>query len=451
MRPISRWDSRTRTAASGCAEQPTDMRLPPVFRPLSDRAVLTVWSGLCTSTIGEDLFRVASVWLAVEVAVNMAGLVTGVQYVAMLVAGLFGGVIFDRWRPDRAMVGSRMWSAALCMLPVVGYYFVGVSITLLIISSVGLATLRMVFSPALQTAIPTLVRDRDDQQAINGLFDATYRIARLVGPMVAALLHLFLPVIHFLTATALGFIVSGWALHTARERMMGAAPDPVRIGPGWSGAWDALTAGFRLMLREKSMGIVLIVNALMNGPWMVALSLAIALIVTQYRPTFLGFGGLAAYALVMRAYGLGDLSGNIIAGSIRFRRPFSTMFLGYVVIGIGFSALAIAVWVLPSDMLLPAMMGGALLGGLGGPFFFVPMITRMQTVFHGHDIARVFRLRLVVMAAAMLVSSVRATWSFELMGAVGTQFICGLMVLAIGVGGHVICHRIEDREMAAGE
>jgi DHA3 family macrolide efflux protein-like MFS transporter len=70
----------------------------PVFRPLADRAVLTVWSGLCTSTIGEDLFRVASVWLAVEVAGNMAGLVTGVQYVAMLVAGLFGGVLFDRWR-----------------------------------------------------------------------------------------------------------------------------------------------------------------------------------------------------------------------------------------------------------------------------------------------------------------------------------------------------------------
>jgi MFS transporter, DHA3 family, macrolide efflux protein len=79
----------------------------PVFRPLTDRAVLTVWSGLCTSTIGEDLFRVASVWLAVEVAGNMAGLVTGVQYVAMLVAGLFGGVLFDRWRPDRAMIGSR--------------------------------------------------------------------------------------------------------------------------------------------------------------------------------------------------------------------------------------------------------------------------------------------------------------------------------------------------------
>ena len=199
------------------------------------------------------------------------------------------------------------------------------------------------------------------------------------------------------------------------------------------------------MLSEPTTGAVLIVNALLNGPWMVALSLAIALIVTEYRPTFLGFGDLAAYALVMGAYGLGDVTGNIVAGSIRFRRALSTMFLGYVVMGVGFTWLAVSVWILPSDRLLPAMMIGGLLAGLGGPFFFVPMITRMQTVFHGHDIARVFRLRLVVMAAAMLVSSLLATWAFELMGAVATQLVCGLLVLATGVFGYLICRRIEDR------
>jgi MFS transporter, DHA3 family, macrolide efflux protein len=291
------------------------------------------------------------------------------------------------------------------------------------------------------------VRDRDAQQAINGLFDATYRIARLLGPMVAALLHIFLPVIHFLTATALGFIVSGMSLKAARERLV-SEEDPVRMRPGLGGAWDALTAGFRLMLSEPTTGAVLIVNALLNGPWMVALSLAIALIVTEYRPTFLGFGGLAAYALVMGAYGLGDVSGNIIAGSVRFKRALSTMFLGYVAMGAGFSWLAVSVWILPPDRLLPAMMLGGLMAGLGGPFFFVPMITRMQMVFHGHDIARVFRLRLVVMAAAMLVSSIVATWSFDLMGAVATQLACGLMILALGVGGHIICRRIEDRPAA---
>ena len=64
------------------------------------------------------------------------------------------------------------------------------------------------------------------------------------------------------------------------------------------------------MLSEPATGAILLVNAIMNGPWMVALSLAIALIVTEYRPTFLGFGDLAAYALVMGAYGVGDVIGQ---------------------------------------------------------------------------------------------------------------------------------------------
>ena len=345
------------------------------------------------------------------------------------------------------MLASRCWSAAFCLLPVVGYYISGLSITLLIVSSVGLSSLRMVFSPALQSTIPTLVRDRDGQQAINGLFDATYRIARLVGPMVAALLHLFMPVIHFLTATAIGFFVSGAAIRAARDRLEGGLADPVRMKPGLEGAWEALTAGFRLMLCEPATGAVLMINALMNGPWMVALSLAIALIVTEYRPTFLGFGDLSAYALVMGAYGVGDLSGNIVAASVRLRngrcRPCSWATSRWAPASPGSPPRS---GCCRARSLLPAMMIGGLFGGLGGPFFFVPMITRMQTVFHGHDIARVFRFRLVVMAAAMLVSSVVATWCFELMGAVATQLACGILILGSGVAGHLVCRRHERRE-----
>src|SRR5260370_28124866 len=101
----------------------------------------------------------------------------------------------------------------------------------------------------------------------------------------------------------------------------------------------------------------------------------------------------------MRPYGVGAVSGNSVAGSGRFRRPMSTMFLGYVVMGTGFSVLAVVVWLLPPDRLLPAMVVGALLAGLGGPFFFVPMVTPMQTLFHGHDLARLYRPRPVGIAA----------------------------------------------------
>src|SRR5438477_83112 len=130
---------------------------------------------------------------------------------------------------------------------------------------------------------------------------------------------------------------------------------PRRLRPGWRGAADALMSALRLLLGERLMGALILVNAFVNGPWLVALSLAIALIVTEYQPSFLGFGGLAAYALVMGAYGVGDVSGNLIVGSIRLRRSLSTMFLGYVAMGAGITLLAVSTWLLPPDRLLPAM------------------------------------------------------------------------------------------------
>jgi DHA3 family macrolide efflux protein-like MFS transporter len=420
-----------------------------VFRPLQDRAVLTVWLGLNASTVGEDLFRVAVVWLAVEAAGNLAGLIIAAQYAVMLIVGLFGSVVLDAWRPDRAMFWAKMWSALFAILPVIGYYLFGLSITLLILSSVGVAAMRMVFSPALQEATPTLIKDRRSMLAINSLFDVSWRLARLIGPIVAAFLNLFLPVIHFLTATALGFLASAGTVAATRQRLIDPNAKPRSFQSGWRGVVDTLMAAARLMASQRLTGSLLLINALVNGPWLVALNLALALIVAEYNPSFLGFSGLAAYALVMGAYGIGDVCANLVVGSVHMKRPLSTMFLGYLAMGGGFSLVALSVWLVPADGLLPAMMVSAAIAGWGGPFYFVPMITRMQMVFAGSDIARVFRFRLAVMAASMLVWSALATPLLDWLGSAGTELLCGLIIVAVGIAGYAICRRIEDRDPQA--
>jgi DHA3 family macrolide efflux protein-like MFS transporter len=415
----------------------------PVLRPLKDPAVATVWSGLAASTIGEDLFRVAVVWIAAEQIGNAAGYVNAAQYGAMLVVGLLGASLFDRWRADRAMIHSKYASAVLALLPVAGFYVWGVSIPLLVISVMGIAALRMVFTPALQSAVPVLVKDRESLQAINGLFDATWRLARLIGPTLAAVLNTLLPVIHFLSVTALGFVLSGLAVWAVRDRVVDPASKPRPGRGGWRGAWDALLDGARLMLSERTTGALLLVNAFANGPWSVALQLAIALMVVEHDPHLFGFHGLAALGLIIGTTGVGDVVGNLVAGSVRFRRPLSTMFLGYVAMGSGFALLALAAWAIPNPWKLPAMMLSGLVAGFGGPFYFIPMITRLQTTFRGAEIARVFRLRLAVMAGSMLVFNLGATPLFDLIGPTHTEFYLGLLLLALGVGGHLYFRRRE--------
>ncbi|MBL0897252.1 MAG: hypothetical protein IBJ17_00950 [Reyranella sp.] len=408
----------------------------PVFRPLKDPAVATVWSGLAASTIGEDLFRVAVVWIAAEQIGNAAGYVNATQYAAMLVVGLLGASAFDRWRADRAMMGAKYASAVLAVLPVAGFYLWGVSIPLLVLSVMGLAGLRMVFTPALQSAVPVLVTNRDALQAINGLFDATWRLARLIGPMMAAALNTILPVIHFLSVTAVGFILSAVAVWAVRDRLVDPAHKPRPGRGGWRGAWDALLDGARLMLSERTTGALLLINALANGPWSVALQLCIALMVVEHDPHLFGLHGLAALGLIVGTCGMGDVIGNLVAGSVRFRRPLSTMFLGYVAMGSGFALIAVAAWLVDNPYKLPAMMAAGFVSGIGAPFYFIPMITRMQTVFAGAEIARVFRLRLAVMAGSMLFFNLVATPMFDWIGPTQTEFYFGLFLLALGLGGY---------------
>jgi hypothetical protein len=417
----------------------------PIFRPLKDPAVATVWSGLAASTIGEDLFRVAVVWIAAEQIGNAAGYVNAAQYGAMLVVGLLGASVIDRWRADRAMIGAKYASAVLALMPVAGAYVWGVSIPLLVLAVMGIAALRMVFTPALQSAVPVLVPDRDAMQSINGLFDATWRLARLIGPMLAAVLNSILPVIHFLSVTAAGFILSGVAIWAVRDRLVERNHQPQRGRAGLHGIWDALLDGARLMRRERTIGTLLLLNALANGPWSVALQLCIALMVKQHDPRLFDFEGLAALGLIIGVSGAGDVAGNLIAGSVRFRRPLSTMFLGYVAMGGGFALIAVAAWLLPNPWMLPAMMLAGLLAGFGGPFYFIPMITRLQTAYRGPEIARVFRLRLAVMAGSMLAFNLAATPLFDLLGPTLTEFLFGLLILALGIGGHFHFRRVEIR------
>jgi MFS transporter, DHA3 family, macrolide efflux protein len=341
------------------------------------------------------------------------------------------------------MIHSKYASAVLALLPVAGFYVWGVSIPLLVISVMGIAALRMVFTPALQSAVPVLVKDRESLQAINGLFDATWRLARLIGPTLAAVLNTLLPVIHFLSVTALGFVLSGLAVWAVRDRVVDPASKPRPGRGGWRGAWDALLDGARLMLSERTTGALLLVNAFANGPWSVALQLAIALMVVEHDPHLFGFHGLAALGLIIGTTGVGDVVGNLVAGSVRFRRPLSTMFLGYVAMGSGFALLALAAWAIPNPWKLPAMMLSGLVAGFGGPFYFIPMITRLQTTFRGAEIARVFRLRLAVMAGSMLVFNLGATPLFDLIGPTHTEFYLGLLLLALGVGGHLYFRRRE--------
>ena len=397
----------------------------PFVDLLRDRAVAILWCGQSTSAIGDELYRIAVIWLAIEAVGSAAALLPAAQFAVAVVVGLTAGLAVDRWRARSTLIATNLIRAGLVLLPVLATPWLGVSFPLLVLVGVCMSGLRAIFDPAMQTVVPVLVPDRSRLQAMNGLLDATFRIARLIGPSIGAALSAVLPPIHFLTVTTCTFLTSAAALTTIRRRIdtvVPAAPASPR---------DALLAGIRLLARERVIGFVVLANAAANGPWFIALNLGAAMMVTEYRPTFLGAEGLAVLGLVLGAYGVGDVIGNLVAGTVQPRFPFRIMFLGYVLMGLGYMGMAAAFWLTPEAMHVPAMMVAAATAGFGGPFFFVLMVTTIQTTFHGTEIAQVYRFRFALMSAALCIGATLATALFEWLGAANTVFYSGLAVLLI--------------------
>ena len=122
---------------------------------------------------------------------------------------------------DRAMIGSRAWSAAFALLPVVGFYVSGLSITAAdhLLGRPGLAAHGVLAGAAVGRSPPwctTATRSRRSTACSTPPIASPAWSGRWWRRCCTSLL----PVIHFLSVTALGFVVSGLALYAARDRLI---------------------------------------------------------------------------------------------------------------------------------------------------------------------------------------------------------------------------------------
>jgi predicted MFS family arabinose efflux permease len=171
-------------------------------------------------------------------------------------------------------------------------------------------------------------------------------------------------------------------------------------------------------------------NAVMLAPWSLTLSVGLPLLVAERGL------GLPALAVLMGAYGVGDVLGNILASARIPRRPYLQMFAGYLWMGSFFVAAAMA----PG---LPLMAMAALLAGLGGPFFFLQFLATVQSRLAGADLTALLRLRLAIVAGAMMLGAAIGPLPFHALGAASTVALCGAMIAAVGLWGMLRAARSE--------
>ncbi|MFD7411426.1 MFS transporter [Kitasatospora purpeofusca] len=184
---------RSRAATSPrTADSPTGARFTRpggMFSSLSVRNYRYYFAGQVVSNTGTWMQRIAQDWLVLSLTGSplAVGITTAMQFLPMLLLGLFGGVLADRLPKRKLLIATQgamgLLAAGLAVLTVAGvvtpYYVYAFALLL------GLVT--VVDNPARQAFVSEMVGPKHLANAVS-LNAANFQTARLVGPAVAGLL-----------------------------------------------------------------------------------------------------------------------------------------------------------------------------------------------------------------------------------------------------------------------
>ncbi|WP_435612204.1 MFS transporter [Streptomyces sp. bgisy159] len=176
-------------AHSAPAPTPHPHRGSSMFSSLKVRNYRLFFMGQVVSNIGTWMQRIAQDWLVLSLtgSATAVGVTTALQFLPMLLFGLYGGVLVDRLPKRRALLFTQSAMAvtgtALALLTLTGH--VQVWHVYVAAFAVGLAT--VVDNPARQSFVSEMVGPDQLQNAVS-LNSANFQSARLVGPAVAGLM-----------------------------------------------------------------------------------------------------------------------------------------------------------------------------------------------------------------------------------------------------------------------
>ncbi|MYS11556.1 MFS transporter, partial [Streptomyces sp. SID6041] len=159
------------------------------FSSLKVRNYRLFFTGAIVSNTGTWMARITQDWLVLSLTGSAAavGITTALQFLPMLLFGLYGGVIADRYPKRRLLLVSQaalgLCGIALAVLTLSGH--IQVWHVYLIAFLLGMVT--VVDNPARQSFVSEMVGPDRLRNAVS-LNSANFQSARLVGPAVAGVL-----------------------------------------------------------------------------------------------------------------------------------------------------------------------------------------------------------------------------------------------------------------------
>ena len=390
---------------------------------LRHRHLAILWSSQVFSALGDHLYEIAVMWIAVQVAGGGAGIVGAAEALPALLFGVLGGVYADRWDRRRAMIVVDLIRAgAVLILPALAA--VGpLQLWHLVLVSVVVSSLGALFTPALQASLPMLAGNERTLQATNGLMDATRRLARAIGPSLAGVLAGLLPLPHFFTLDSVTFGISAIALFSLSKHFAWRPEQQLQEQMLVMGIWADILGALRAVHTHPSMAFALLGVGLVNVSWGMAFTVGVPLLADQVLT-----GGVGTYGLIVGAFGVGNVVSNLVVGGMTIRRRMFAISSGRLVLGIGLLLMGNA----PS---IPVAMFAACVASVGGPMGEIPLLTMLQTDFPTEQIGKIYSLRMVAASGGGLVGLLLAPFLFAHLAVPIAISLAAIGVILVGALG----------------
>ncbi|KAB2354894.1 MFS transporter [Actinomadura montaniterrae] len=302
-----------------------------MFRSLRTRNYRLYAMGQVVSNTGTWMQRVAQDWLVLDLAHNNGtalGITTGLQFLPLLLFGLWGGVIADRYPKRRVLMLTQVSMGALALvlgvLTVTGQ--AQVWHVYLLAFGLGLAT--VVDNPTRQSFVVEMVGKRDLPNAI-ALNSATFNGARLLGPAVAGVLIAVIGTgpVFLVNAASFGAVLLG--LYAMRESELHDSGTVKR-------AKGQLREGLRYVRGRRDLVLVLVMVGFV-ATFGMNFQMTTALVAKEVFHS-----GASSFGLASSMLALGALTGALLAARRSTRPRLRLMLLAAVVFGVMETAAGLA-------------------------------------------------------------------------------------------------------------
>ncbi len=182
------------------------VRFMATGRALKHRNFRLFFFGQLISVSGTWMQTLAQAWLMVTLvgsdqAIVYLGLLGAVQFLPVLVLGLFGGIIADVWPKRMTVIGTQMAAGSLALTLGGLDFFHVIAVWHIFVLAFLLGIVNAVDMPTRQSFVVEMV-GRDDIANAVALNSAVFNGARIVGPAIAGVLIAVL-------GTALCFFLNG--------------------------------------------------------------------------------------------------------------------------------------------------------------------------------------------------------------------------------------------------